>query len=475
MRVRVPRDCPTLAAALESGADRIVLTGVVELPMGSVGAILSRPVHITGGTLRASGGWALVVGEGVRLSDLKIENPTGHGVRIVAGSPVLEDVEIRVQGVAGVCEGHSRPMLRRVVVDGAENGWLLREDAAPDGDQLAVHATGSALVTTDRAGGHLARVALMSGAQFACVEAHGQSHTTLAGLTVLSAGCGALHIYGESRVVVQGGHIQKSGTADVRFPAIEIRESASPTLSELRIEHSGGRGLFLHGQAKPTLRTVAIEHTGANAVEGQGEVMLDAQKVSVSHATGAGVVFRGSVSGRMADLSIDTTSSAGVALGEGVKLDLERLTVRGTEGAGLRIAGQARSVVRSARLELLGRAAVWVQEQGRLTIHEASIQQNRSNGLQVEGDGRVLVRGGSVRANQGMGLHASDAARIRMERVSIAENQGWNVELKDTVVLHWKGGPAPERVKVHPDALWADAAVRGPSPESFDAADFSDM
>ena len=87
--------------------DRIVLSGVVSLPEGTAGAILSRPVHITGGTLRASGGWALIVGDGVRPTSVKIENPTGHGVRIVAGAPILEDVEIQVEGVAGTNDSNA--------------------------------------------------------------------------------------------------------------------------------------------------------------------------------------------------------------------------------------------------------------------------------------------------------------------------------------------------------------------------------
>ncbi|HCH66681.1 MAG TPA: hypothetical protein DFR83_28015 [Deltaproteobacteria bacterium] len=460
MRVRVPRDHSSLADALASGADRIVLSGVVALPEGSVGAILSRPVHITGGRLRGAGGWALVVGEGVRLTGVKIENPSGHGVRIVAGAPVLEDVEIRVQGVAGVCEGHSRPVLRRVVVDGAENGWLLREDTAPDGDELAVNASGSALVTSDRAGGHLARLAVMSGAQFACVEAHGDSHTTLSGLTVLSAGCGALHIYGRSRLVVQGGHVRQSGTADARFPAIEIRETATPEITALRVDQSGGRAMFLHGEARPVFRSVTIDQTGSNAVEGQGQVVLDAKDLTIQQATGAGVVFRGEVTGRIETLTVDQTSNVGVGLTAKVKLDLSDVTIRGAEGAALRIAGEARGVVRKARLELLGCPAVWVQEQGALTLLDASIGQNRTHGIQVEDEARLLMRGGTVRENQGRGIAASGRARARFDGVVVQENGGWNVELSDQAEARWAGGPAPERCMVHPEASWSEASAR---------------
>ena len=462
MRVRVPRDQPTLAAALESGADRIVLSGVVSLPEGTAGAILSRPVHITGGTLRASGGWALIVGDGVRLTKVKIENPTGHGVRIVAGAPILEDVEIQVQGVAGVCEGHSQPVLRRVVVDGAENGWLLREDAAPVGDELAVNATGSALVTSDRAGGHLSRVALMSGAQFACVEAHGDSHTTLTALTVLSAGCGALHIYGRSRLVVDGGHVRRSGTADVRFPAIEIRETATPQLSALRIDQSGGRAMFLHGESRPTLRSITIERTGSNAIEGQGTVVLDAQDLTITHAEGAGVVFRGEVSGRIQSLTTDQTTNVGVGLGASVKLELADVTVRGAAGAGLRMAGQARGVVRNARFELLGCPAVTAEASSMLTLQNASVGRNRGHGIVVQDEARLRMRGGAIRENQGIGLSASGSARVRLDGVTLAENVGWNIELSDQAEARWIGDEEPERRKVHPGASWSEGSSSTP-------------
>lgn len=72
MRVRVPRDQPTLAAALASGADRIELRGTIDLPKGPVGALIDRPVRIYGGTLRGQGGWALVVGAAVELHDVTI-------------------------------------------------------------------------------------------------------------------------------------------------------------------------------------------------------------------------------------------------------------------------------------------------------------------------------------------------------------------------------------------------------------------
>jgi hypothetical protein len=456
MRVRVPRDLPTLAAALESGADRIVLQGEVELPEGGAGAILSRPVHISGGTLRASGGWALIIGEGVRLQGVKIQNPTGHGVRIVAGSPVLEDVELSVKGVAGVCEGQSRPILRRVIVDHAENGWLLREDTAPDGDELAVQASGSALVTSDRAAGHLARLALVSGDRFACVEAHGQSRTTLSGLTILSAGCGAVHVYGESQLRIAGGHIRKSGTADVRFPAIEVRETSAPTFSDLRIEHSGGRALFAHDSARIELQAVQIDHTGSHAVEAQDSVELGVQHLNVSHSTGGGVVLRGSVTGRFSHVLVDGTQNVGVGLGGEVRVELDQVTVRAAEGAGVRVAGTARAVLRQLRAELLGCPGVLVHEQGTITLDNPSLSQNRSDGFRAEGSARAIVRGGTIAANEGRGLVVSEQAKVRLESVQLTDNLGWSVEVLGDGSVRWKGGPPPARIRVQPGATWED-------------------
>ena len=443
MRVRVPRDRPTLAAALATGADRIVLQGVVELPPGAAGAILSRPVHISGGTLRAHGEWALVVGEGVRLSGVRIENPEGHGVRLVAGAPVLEDLELEVQGVAGVCEGHARPVLRRVVVDGAENGWLLREDTAPDGDELAVRARGSAVVVADRAAGHLARLALMSGDRFACVEAHGQSRTTFSGLTVLSAGCGALHVYGESRVSVQGGHIQASGTADGRYPAIEVRERAAPTVAELVVDQSGGRGFFVHGEARPTLRSVRVAQAAGNGVEVQGSVVLDVDGLTLSEIGGGGVVLRGEVTGRLRNVATDATANVGFGIGGAAKVEVDGLTVRGAHGAGLRVAGSGRGVVRRARLELLGCPGVWVHEAGRVTLDAPTVCTNRADGLKVEGDGTVVVRGGRIAGNEGRGVAALEGARLRLDGVAVEDNQGWAIEAAGRADVRWSGGALP--------------------------------
>ena len=459
MRVRVPRDQPTLARALESGADRIVLQGVVDLPEGPAGAILSRPVHISGGTLRAHGGWALIVGEGVRLSDLIVENPTGHGVRIVAGAPVLENVELRVKGVAGVCEGHSKPILRRVMVDGADNGWLLREDTAPDADELAVKATGSAIVATDRAGGHLARLALVSGDSFACIEAHGESTTTLAGLTVLSAGCGALHLYASSRITVEGGHIQRSGTADARFPAIEVREQAAPTLTDLKVEQSGGRGVFLHGSCQPVLRNLSVDAAASQGVEAQGDVMLDVSGLSVVGAAGGGVVLRGAVTGRLQAVHVDDTRNVGVGLGEDVRVEVDGLRVRQAEGAGLRVAGRARAVVRQAMLELLGCPGVRVHEEGHLTLHAPIVRANRADGVQVDGAASLVVRHGQIGENEGKGLSATGSARVRANGVAITGNQGWNVAAADSAEVRWSGSPVPERVSVAPGAKLVDRSA----------------
>jgi len=431
MRVRVPRDCATLADALASGADRIVVKGVVELPAGAAGALIDRPVQITGGTLRAQGGWALIIGADVVLADVRIENPTGHGVRIVAGAPVLSNVELAVQGVAGVCEGQSRPQLRRVVVVGAENGWLLREDCAPDGDELAVKATGSALVLTDRASGHLARLALMSGDQFACVEARGRASTRLAGLTVLSAGCGALHFYEDSAVAIDGGHIQKSGTADARFPAIEARERSQPTLRGLRIDNSGGRGFFVHGEARPVLREVALSGVGGAGMEVQGEAVLDVADLSVSEAAGAGVVVRGEASGRLTRLSTDRTTNVGLAIGGNARLQVDGVKVGFAEGFGLRVGGAARATVRDLSSELLGAHGVQAHADCALTLVDASLRLGRFDGVQVSERARLIMRGGRVTEHQGRGVVASGDCKVRIERTVLEGNQGWQLLARD--------------------------------------------
>ena len=431
MRVRVPRDCATLADALATGADRIVLQGVVELPAGGAGAIVDRPVQITGGTLRGQGGWALLIGADVVLADTRIENPDGHGVRIVAGAPTLSNVELSVGGVAGVCEGTSRPVLRRVVVTDAENGWLLREDSAPDGDELAVKATGSALVVTDRAAGHLARVALVSGDTFACVEGRGQATTQLAGLTVLSAGCGALHFFEDCAVTVDGGHIQESGTSGTRFPAVETRERAAPTLRDLRVDNSGGRGFFVHGEARPVLRSVAVSGCGGAGMEVQGGVVLDVSGLSVSEAAGAGVVVRGEVTGRLDELRTDRTSNAGLAIGGSARLQVDGVEVRDAEGIGMRVAGTARATVRKLNIELLGGLGVQVHESSALTLVEPSIRLGRFDGVHVCDTARLILRGGRVGDHYGRGVVASDRSRVRIERTQLSGNGGWQLLAQD--------------------------------------------
>lgn len=459
MRVRVPRDCPTLAEALARGADRIVLKGVVDLPAGTAGALLDRPVHITGGTLCAHGEWALIIGADVRLTGVAIENADGHGVRIVAGAPVLEDVELRVKGVAGVCEGYSRPVLRRVVVDGAENGWLLREDTAPDGDELAVNASGSALVTTDRAAGHLARLAVMSGDQFATIEASAQSRTTFAGLTVLKAGCGALHIYGESQVTVDGGHIRSSGSADPKFPAIEVRETAAPKLSDLHIENSAGRGMFLHGSCTPSLSGLRIDHSDGNGVEVRGDVVLDVRDLTVTDAKGAGVVVAGNTTGRLANVRTDATRNVGVGLGDQARVEVDGLLVRDADGAGLRVAGEARCVVRRVQAELLGCPGVWVHESAHLTLDTPSVRLNRHDGLKVEDEASLVVRRGTVAENAGRGLFAGGGARVRLDGVTLDANQGWSIEAANNASVKWSGGPLPARVSAAPGASLEDGSA----------------
>ena len=422
MRVRVPQDCSTLAEALARGADSIVIRGEVALSAGGAGVLLDRPVQITGGILRATGGWALVIGADVVLAGCRIENPDGHGVRIVAGRPTLSHVEIDVSGVAGVCEGRSRPVLRRVVVVGSGNGWLMREDCVPDGDELAVKASGSALVLTDRAAGHLARVALMSGDEFACVEARGQATTRLAGLTVLSAGCGALHCFEDSAITVDGGHIQRSATSSDRFPAVEARERSAPVLRELRIDNSGGRAVYLHGECRPVLRAVQLHRCGEAGLEVGGDVVLEVDGLAVTDAGGAGVVVRGQVTGRLTDLRTSSTGGVGLGLGGQSRLQVDGVQIGEAKGPGLRVAGSARATVRSLSLAQLDELGVHLCEDAAATLVAPQVRLGGSDGIHASDRARLIVRGGDVTDHQGHGVVASGEAQVRLERTRVAGN-----------------------------------------------------
>jgi len=446
MRVRIPRDQPTLAAALATGADQVEIDGTIELPEGAAGALLDRPVHIRGGTLRARGDWALVIGADVVLSGVVVENETGNGLRIVAGAPVLEQVELRVKGVAGLCEGSSKPVLRRVVVDGAENGWLLREDTAPDADELAVRASGSALVITDRARGHLARLALVSGDRFACVEAHGQCGTLLSGLTVLSAGCGALHIFGESKLRVDGAQIRSAGTADARFPAIEVREDAAPTLASVAIEQTAGAGLLLHGRCEPLLQSVTVGSAGGHGLEARGEALLDLTGLCIREAGASGLVLSGTVEARLAEVVCAQAAEAGVRLGGRSRVELRGLELRHAAEVGLEVCEQARGVVRQASLTELSCVAVRVAADGHLTADKASIVKNGDVGICVADQASLVLRRSTVSGNAGQGVAASGETRLRLAGVLVEENGAGDLFVTDRAELRWSGGALPGRV-----------------------------
>jgi hypothetical protein len=371
MSVRVPQDHPTLAAALETGAEHILLEGEHE---GET-LVLDRPVHIEGvgegSSYTVTGTFICICSADARIENLRLVNLQGHGIRAKdSAAPAFHGLTIHVGGVALAADGQTRPELRSCKIERCGNGMELRGQTVPDVDEVLIVAGKGCMVFHDQSAGTFRNMGLLSGA-FAAVETLGTSAPIFETGAIAGSGGGGFFVHGESKPRVAGFVFQ-----NIKLAAVEVTEQADPIFDGLQISDTYGSALFIHGQAAGTYMDVTV----------RGPVV------------------------------------AGIDVSESAKAELENVSVWGGHAQGLWIHDEARVEVLGLKITHCRLAAVDVEGKGVLQIEDGHFEDNRDHGFYLRNSAQVAARRCTVRQCDTDGAYAKDAATLRWEGGSCTAN-----------------------------------------------------
>jgi hypothetical protein len=227
--LHVPRDWPTVNAAVAAARDgqRVVLAaGEYLLPSPLV---LSRPVTITGAgpartVLRSHAQPATVQAGTGRLEALRIVNEGGGAALVISNDAVVHDCEVRGHDLGGVQIVHAgAPLLTGLVARGSRGpGVLVTDSACPRLEEVEVLDNGGdGVVVQGNAGPRL----------YACRVHGNHGH----GVRVIGAARGT---YDSCELWNNGGD------------GLRVQDKASPAVIRCGCADNRGAGLSLGGRAR---------------------------------------------------------------------------------------------------------------------------------------------------------------------------------------------------------------------------------
>ncbi len=372
--LNVPGDHASMSEALTAAkdGDTIHIEGRLESPHVRV----EKEITLTGDTLVGLDPVAIGLFASATISGLRVENPQGHGVVSMAGTPLIEEVTLHVGQTAFACGSNAAPTIRRCAVETCRVGLSAQDTAAPD----------------------------------------------VQGLTVSSRGTGLL-LRGES-----AGTFREVGIVAGQMAGVEVTDRASPILEQVAVALGGAGGMFLHGASTPKLRACLVKSVQLSGIEVSETANPTLDGIQVSEVRGSGLFLHGKSRGTYMDLHIESCGMACIEVSEEAAPEIEGGSLRAGEAHGLWIREQARAEVLSLSISHQGAMGVQATERAWCTLEDCCITMNRDHGLFTKDQAQVALVRCEISENAGHGVFAGDTSRVSTQDNRIAENAGGDLQ-----------------------------------------------
>ncbi len=359
----VPGDAHSLSAAVEEATDgdTIVLHGRVE----SEPVQIRKALCITGDTLVGTGPVVMGIHADAEIRELRIENPNGHGLVCMAGSPQMKALVLHVGMTAFACGREGSPSIKNCRIETCSIGLSVQDDASPIVEDLKLSSTGSGLFFKGRARGEFRRIGIVSG----------------------------------------------------KMAAVEVGQQAAPLLEEVAVAVGGGGGMFFHGQATPRVLNCLIKNVQLAGLEVAGEADPTVDGVSIIDSYGSGLFLHGESSGTYLEIRVEQVRLAGVQISENATPDLENGLLTKAGGSGLWIYNQARAEVIGFEIRDNNLQGLELADTASAVVESCHIHANGGHGVSASDKSSAEFRGTRILSNGGENL-----VRRATARVEISEN-----------------------------------------------------
>ncbi len=381
--IHVPGTHSTLAEAVEAAqeGDHIQLTGEVQAKELRI----RKPLEISGGTISGDGAFALGLFADINIHGTEISHLGGHGVVIMAGSPTLAQIKMRVGATAIACGQSASPHITGVHIQGCSIGLSAQDKAQPHMDNCMITSSGSAMFFRNESGGLISSTALSSG-KMAAVEITDQASPTLAGVAVVAGAAGGFFINQQATPKIAGCLIQRTGLA-----GLEVTDQANPEVDGLMVKEGMAGGVFLHGESTGTYLEMEVHDCALSAVEVSEKAKPEMERTLLKGGGGGGLFVQDEAVLESIDLVVDgVLFQALEAAGESqVMLENAKMTGSGSFG----VYSRDKSKVQLVGCEISGGRewGVRIQDAAVLAMEGGRIDDNYLGAVLGSGGGQVLV------------------------------------------------------------------------------------
>ncbi|MBY8886971.1 right-handed parallel beta-helix repeat-containing protein [Streptomyces sp. PTM05] len=227
-----------------------------------------------------------------------------------------------------------------------------------------------------------------------------------------------LHLSGDSRAVVEN-----TGISDVEAVGILAEHGADPKLERVSVTRSGSHGIRVTGSARGTFSNCVVSHSAAAAVAVDGAACPVLRGCRIEESMASGVVVTGDAgadTGRGS--ATDGTSGEEPSAGGNLGVALRDCEVRKTASEGICVNGQAVASLINCHVSDVRGAGVMVAGAGTVRIEECDTTDSSGSGLAVGGSCHVDVRGGGFIRSAANGVFAAETARLSLTDCAVTNS-----------------------------------------------------
>ena len=382
--IHVPGTHPTLAEAVEAAqeGDHIQLTGAVQAKELRI----RKPLEISGGTISGDGAFALGLFADVNIHGTELTHLGGHGVVIMAGSPTLAQIKMRVGATAIACGQAATPKITGIHIQGCSIGMSVQDTAQPHMDDCMITSSGTALFFRNESGGLISSTALSSG-KMAAVEVTDQASPTLAGVAVVAGAAGGFFFNQQATPTVAGCLIQRTGLA-----GMEVTDQANPQVDGLMVKEGMAGGIFLHGESTGTYLEVEVHNCALSAIEISENAKPEFERTLLKGGGGGGLFVQD-----QAEL-------------ESIDLEIIGVTFQALEAA-----GHCQIVLENAKMTTSGSFGVFARDQSKTQLVGCEITGGREWGVRIQDAAVLAMEGGRIDDNHMGAVMGSGGGQVLVD------------------------------------------------------------
>lgn len=406
MKRIVPDDVPDIASAMAAGATEVLVRGRVPGPVVLDRAVLLRGVDADA-CIEGGGPWSLMLtGVGVRVQNLRIENPAGNGAVLGAADTSLEDCRVHVSALALAAVGEGSRALCRVQVLAAQTGFAAGGLATLDISDLRIRAQHGGVVLQDGVGGQVERLEVDC-VSHAALECSGQTTPVLRNVRLSVTQGTGLFVHQQAAPTLHSVSIDSPGGLGV-----EITDGAAPEIRGLQVQHCAKVGVLLHGENKARLVGVQV-HGGNTGVEVAASADPELRGVQVRGAGGVGLLVHDLARGTYVDLVCAQAGQTGIELRGACVPELEAVRVEGGASGGVWVHERARAEILELEVRQVAQAAVRVGGEAAVYLDQPRLSDVRGPALLLADEGRMDLDGPRIDGCDGGALVASGRSFLR--------------------------------------------------------------